>query len=82
MKESSLESLFSGEEAYGRVFDLVSLHPLFLNLSWASNSDEALKIPYQTYIRDCIDWFGKTLLAVKEKSLYLDEFQAYLVGFF
>jgi hypothetical protein len=55
MWEVSLESFFSGEEAFGRVFDLVSLHSLFLNLSWASNGDEAWKISYQTNI---LDWFG------------------------
>jgi splicing factor 3A subunit 3 len=85
MWEASLDSLFSGEEAFGRVFDLVSLHSLFLNLPWACNSDEAWKISYQTFIRDCIDWFSKTSLAVKKTaaySAYLEEFQAYLIGFF
>ena len=74
--QSMLESLFTGEEAYGRFVDLTNLHEEYLNLK------SIKRITYLSYILVCTDFTIITKNTRNAQYLeYLHHLQAYLVSF-
>lgn len=76
-----LDSLFSGEEGYGKYVDLIKFHAQFLNLNFLSSMYQ--QMPYLTYLDRFADFADTSLYSVARLRSpgyfkYIAELHAYL----
>lgn len=79
-KEKELEKLsllFSGEENFGKILDLHSIHDIYINLKGVE------KVDYISFLDKVDDFEGipKMTKATNAYKIFLDELQSYLEGF-
>jgi len=74
---SEFDSMFTGEEAYGRFFDLTYMHDLYLNLP---SSQGSRRPTYLQYI-DIFDDFSSIKRSQKMSDSYF-QYLGYLAGYF
>jgi splicing factor 3A subunit 3 len=69
-----IDNMFSGEEGFGRFFDLVILHDEYQNLPGVKN---ARRLAYLQYL-DCFDKFTAPTLPMKKQEKMTDAYFKYL----
>jgi len=68
---SEIDSMFTGEEAYGRYLDLTGLHELYVNLP-------SIKRPTYLQYLDIFDTFAPPICAIKRPDKMTDQYFSYV----